>query len=412
MKAVVFTLGCKVNFCESSQIINGLKSKGYEVSDELGYADLYVLNTCAVTREAEKKSRQAIARIRKFNGLAPIYVLGCASQKKPEDFLKKQGVKVVMGTSKKDKILSMLDKEGVFVESDESYFQEFMPVLKTKSKSFVKIQDGCNNFCSYCIIPYLRGRCRSRKVDSVIGEINYLNPLEVVLTGINLSAYNDDGVTLSDLLLKLKDLKTRIRLGSLEVNVLDEKFLKNAMQLYDFAPHFHLSLQSGCDKILKDMNRRYTTADYKRAVQLIRKYFSDAAITTDIIVGYPTETEEDFRQTLEFVEEIGFSDIHCFPFSPREGTKAYDLKDLSAEVKNDRLDRLMQYKKSSKNKFINKNVGKILSFLPETEKDGYLAGYSENYIRVYAKGDFVEKIVKVKVLRPYLDGVEAEIIKE
>lgn len=412
MKAVVFTLGCKVNFCESSQIMNGLKSKGYEVSDELGYADLYILNTCAVTKEAEKKSRQAIARIRKFNSLAPIYVLGCASQNNPEDFYNKQGVKVVMGTAKKDKILSMIGSEGILIENDETYFQEFMPILKTKTKSFIKIQDGCNNFCSYCIIPYLRGRCRSRKWDSIIGEIQYLNPLEVVLTGINLSAYNDDGVTLSDLLVKLKDLKTRIRLGSLEVNVIDDTFLKNALELYDFAPHFHLSLQSGCDKVLKDMNRHYTTFEYKKAVELIRKYFPNASITTDIIVGYPTETQEDFEKTLEFVKEIEFSDVHCFPFSPREGTRAYKLQDLSSEIKNDRLNKLMQQKKALKSRYIEKNIGKTLSFLPETEKGDFVVGYSENYIRIYAKGEFKEKIVKVKVLGPYLDGVRAEIIKE
>ena len=235
MKAVVFTLGCKVNSCESSSLMNGLETLGYEVSDKLSYADIYVINTCAVTKEAEKKSRQAVSRVRKFNSNAKVYVLGCATQNHPEDFLKIQGVTLIMGTASKDKLLSLLDQTGKHIEEGTEYYEEYLPIKAIKSRSYVKIQDGCENFCSYCLIPYLRGKSRSRSVESIISELNYLDPLEVVLTGINLSSYNYNGINLTGLLDRLKDFNFRIRLGSLEVGVISDEFLTACKNLKDFA---------------------------------------------------------------------------------------------------------------------------------------------------------------------------------
>ena len=411
MKAVVFTLGCKVNFCESSALINGLKSLGYETSDELGYADLYIINTCAVTGEAEKKSRQAVARVKKYNENAKIIITGCASEKAPEDFLNKDGVTLVTGTKSKDKILSMLEEKGEKIDDSADYYEEYLPAKTSNARAYIKVQDGCNNFCSYCIIPYLRGRSRSRDPQNVIKEIEYLSPVEAVITGINLTAYNYGGMGLTGLIESLKDVNCRIRLGSLEVNVIDEKFLSATKQLKDFAPHFHLSLQSGSNKVLKEMNRHYTREQFKEKVDLIRKFYPNAGITTDIIVGYSTETEQDFSDTLALVSEVEFSDVHCFPYSRREGTVGAKLKELAPEIKKDRLNRLIEAKEVQKDKFIDKNLGKNLEFLPEEEQDGMTVGYTENYIRVYVNEKPKNKLAKVKLTEKYLDGAKAEIVK-
>lgn len=409
MKAVVFTLGCKVNSCESGSLVAGLKSKGYETSEELCYADLYIINTCAVTAEAEKKSRQTIARARKFNENAKIIVTGCASQKVPEDFLKKKGVTLVTGAKSKDKILSMLDEEGIAIEEKDEYYEEFLPEKSNKTRLFVKVEDGCNNFCSYCIIPYLRGRVRSRNPESVIEEINNSSPSEAVITGINLSAYNYNGSGFKELIDRLSDLDCRIRLGSLEVNVITDEFLSSLKKLKDFAPHFHLSLQSGSTAVLKTMNRKYTAEEFLDKCNLIRKYFKNAAITTDIIVGYSTETEEDFEQSMKTARLADFSDIHCFPYSKREGTVGAKLKELPIAVKNARMEKMLALKQELKEKYVKENLGCCRELIPEETEDGYLVGYTENYIRCYVKSDMVLNKIKVKLTQPYKDGALAEI---
>ncbi len=411
MKAVVFTLGCKVNSYESESLISGLKEKGYETSEELGYADLYVINTCAVTAEAEKKSRQTIARARKFNENAKIIVTGCASQKVPEDFLKKKGVTLVTGAKSKDRILSMLDSEGVNIVEEDEYYEEFIPERSDRTRAFIKVEDGCNNFCSYCIIPYLRGRVRSRNPENAVKEIKALNPLEAVITGINLSSYNYNNLGFKELIDRLIDVDCRIRLGSLEVNVITEEFLKSLKKLKDFAPHFHLSLQSGSTAVLKSMNRRYTAEEFLDKCGLIRKYFPTAALTTDIIVGYSTETEENFEESLETARKAGFADIHCFPYSKREGTAGAKLKEIPHEVKAERTERMLALKKELKSKYIAENIGEIRYLVPEETEDGYLAGYTENYVRCYVKSDFVRKKLKVRLVEPFRDGALAEIIE-
>ncbi len=410
MKAVVFTLGCKVNSCESASLISGLEERGYEVSDKISYADLYIINTCAVTQEAEKKSRQAVARVKKQNPNAKIIVTGCASQNNPNSFYNKEGVTLVTGTSNKQRILDILDFNGVDIQEFSDTFDEKLPPKLLKTRAFVKIQDGCNNFCSYCLIPYLRGRSRSRSPISIKREIEYLNPLEIVLTAINLTAYDYNGVKLTGLINLLSDYNGRIRLGSLEENVISDEFLTELSKLKDFAPHFHLSLQSGSDNTLKSMNRKYKAQEFIDSVKLIRKYFKNAGITTDIIVGFPTETEEDFIKTLNFVNEVKFSDIHCFPYSPRQGTKSYQMKDLPSSVKKDRLNRLIEVKNRLKSQFILDNLGKETFLITEEFVDGYTVGYTGNYIKCYLKGQITDGKYKVKLISVHQDGAICEIV--
>ena len=405
MKAVVFTLGCKVNEVESASVVAALENAGMEVYDKLCEADIYVLNTCAVTREAERKSRQLVARARKFNPSAPIYVCGCACEKDKNSFLNK-GVKFVCGARDKEKILSA-------ISADFSCPFDGLPYPRQlKTRAFVKIQDGCNNFCSYCVIPYLRGRERSRPVSDILREISAVDCPEIVLNGLNISSYNDDGRGLKDLLAALADEDKRIRLGSLECSVITEEFLAAARRLKNFAPQFHLSLQSGSTAVLKAMNRRYTREQYLGKCDLIYSYFPSAAITTDIICGFPSETEEDFGQSLSMIEEAGFARVHAFSFSPREGTAAFAMKNLPEDVKSSRLKRLLAAADRAEKKYISAFLGKTLSFIAEEEKDGHTVGYTGNYIKIYAPAA-IEKGVgyNVKLTEAYADGALAEIIR-
>lgn len=406
MKAVLFTLGCKVNECESASLSAGLEALGYEVSDELGYADLYILNTCAVTKEAESKSRQLIARARKYNPEAPIFVCGCASEKNPTAFLER-GVRLVTGAKRKDYILSALSESGCMISGDDKEFENLPQPKVFKARTYLKIQDGCNRFCSYCIIPYLRGRIRSKALEKCVEEVKNCPSEEVVLTGIDLSSYQDGEHDLSDLLLALKDVKKRIRLGSLEVSIVTERFLSAAKELQDFAPQFHLSLQSGSTSVLKAMNRHYTREEFIEKCNLIYSVFPEAAITTDIIVGYPTETEEDFSESLSIVEEANLSRVHAFAFSPREGTNAAKLKDLPPQIKKERLHRLLAKAEEVEREYLTSKIGKTVTLLCEEEVDGYSVGYTENYIRAYLP-EKAEGMVTVKIKELFRDGVKVE----
>lgn len=404
MKAVVFTLGCKVNGCESASLLRGLEERGYEVSDELVPADLYILNTCAVTAEAEKKSRQAVARIRAAAPQARIYVCGCAAERMPSQFADKEGVRLVTGTMHKGGIPELLDEEGVRISPAETCFEELPSPRFLQTRAYVKVQDGCNNFCSYCIIPYLRGRSRSRSLESAAAEILSCPAEEVVITGIDVSSYRDGARDLADLLRAVKDAKARIRLGSLETHAVTERLLAAAKEVRDFAPHFHLSLQSGSDAVLRAMNRKYTRAEFLRKAALVREAFPSAALTTDIIVGFPTETEEDFEATLALAEEARFSQIHCFAYSRRAGTAAAKLKEFAPQVKKERLGRLMALGRRLREEYEGAFLGKTLELVPEEEKDGYTEGYSENYIRLYVRGS-VKKRTRVRALERYKDGL-------
>ena len=417
MKAVVYTLGCKVNDVESGSIIRGLEELGYEVSREMEPADLYIVNTCAVTAEAERKSRQTVGKAIKCNPNAKIIVCGCASEKSPTAFLEKGGTMyAVTGAQRKNQVLEIVkaglekDARGVKIEEEKSY--EEMPLPEClKTRNFVKIQDGCNRFCSYCIIPYLRGRSRSRRMESAAAEILSSEAQETVVTGIDVSEYKDEaGHDLADLMLAVQDADTRIRLGSLEVSLITERFLNALKQVKHFAPQFHLSLQSGSDKVLKSMNRHYTCAEYLEKCRMIYEAFPNAAITTDIIVGFPTESEEDFEDSLRIVEEAGFAQVHAFPYSPREGTNAYKrYKELPFALKKERVERLIERAAEQKKTYMERFVGQVLEMVPENCFDGFTEGYSENYIRVYVEGEMEKRPTHVCVERLFKDGVLAKI---
>ena len=409
-KAVVFNIGCKVNQYECDVICQELIKRGYSVKNHLEFADLYIINTCAVTNEAEKKSRQAIARCRKQNKSAKIIMCGCACQKSAQDFIK-DNVVFVSGVAGKNQVLKHIDDDmaSVNIAPIPRHFEDTTLALPNRTRAYIKIQDGCNNFCSYCIIPYLRGRSRSRNIDDVVKEAMLLShkTKEIVITGINLKQYGEDiGVTLTDLILRLKELDVRIRLGSFYVEAINKPLLDALFSLKNFCPHFHLSLQSGSDAVLKSMNRKYTTSQYLEKIELIRKYDKNASITTDIIVGYPTETESCFDKTLDFVKKVAFSDIHIFPFSARKGTKAEKLTKLPKEIISLRKEKLTAEKLRAHKEYLQKNIGIIQNVLFE-EKDGeYSVGYSERYIRVYQKTDL--ELNKVLPTALYKDGLKGE----
>ncbi len=403
MRAVVFTLGCKVNEVESASIMAELDSRGWETCDELSYADIYVLNTCAVTKEAERKSRQLVARALKFNPSARVYVCGCASEKDKGQF-EKPNVRYVGGARDKEKVI------GAIVND---FGGEDCAVLgypkQVKTRAFIKIEDGCNNFCSYCVIPYLRGRVKSRSIEDIAGEIASCTAPEIVLTGINISAYDGCDEGLTGLIKALSFTDKRVRLGSLECNVIDDKFLSALKGLKDFAPQFHLSLQSGSNAVLKAMNRHYTREEYLEKCALIYDYFPNGAVTTDIIAGFCGETEEDFQDSLTIIEEAGFARVHAFAFSPREGTRAFNMPDVPKEVKSERLHALLSAGKIAAEKYVQKQLGREYAVINEEFDGEYTCGYTENYIKVYVAGERSGKI-KVKLKEPFRDGVLAEIL--
>ena len=413
MKISVLTLGCKVNKYESDALIFELKNRGFDANDKLEFADAYIINTCAVTNEAEKKSRQMIERAKKFNQNAKVFVMGCASQNRVNQFEEK-GVNFVIGTAGKKKLLDELENLGSKLFDLPTQYEDDLYSAQTLSRAFIKIQDGCNNFCSYCIIPYLRGRSRSRSLESIVNEVKklpeYVN--EIVLVGIDVSSFEIDGKKgLATLLEKLDCFGKRLRLSSMEDNLVDEEFLQRLKNLKNFCPHFHLSLQSGSDGVLKKMNRKYTTSQFLESVNLIRKYFPFAGITTDVIVGFPTETEQQFEETLQFVQKVNFSQLHIFPYSQRSGTVASKLyKDLSGQVKTQRLKELEKVGNEMKLNFISKNdSGKVLI---EEQNNGLLEGYTENYIKCYCQGEAeVGEVVDVKILKPYKQGCLCKIVK-
>lgn len=407
MKVVVFNLGCKVNQYDSDMLVRKLLDKGFDVSESLTFADYYIINTCAVTAESEKKSRQCIARVKKKNPNAKILVCGCASQKNSKQFIR-EGVTYISGTANKN-VLAELDVKGINVADIPAVYEDCGQAHSLRTRSYIKIQDGCNNFCSYCIVPYLRGRSRSRQIDSILSEIENISKIskEIVLTGINLSAYGlDIGINLAGLIDKLCGFDIRIRLGSLEINAIDENLLNSLAKLKNFCPHFHLSLQSGDDSILKAMNRHYTTTEFLSKVQLIRKYFPESAITTDIISGFPTETEKEFNNTVDFIKTVEFSDMHIFPYSRREGTVAYKMKPIEPEINAERVNILNEIKQQLKTAYNSRFIGKPLEVLFEDSENGYVTGYSKNYIKIYSKTAEKNSLSKIIPTELFKNGLK------
>lgn len=422
-KAAFYTLGCKVNQYETEAMAELFADSGYEIKEFTEVADVYVINTCSVTNMGDRKSRQIIRRAKKLNPNAVIAVTGCYAQTAPDEVLAIEGVNLVLGTKDRKNIVTLV--EELNTESNINHVSDIMSnhefeelqikQYSNRTRAFIKIQEGCNQFCSYCIIPYARGRVRSRKMEEVLEEITNLTKhgcQEFVITGIHVTSYGKDlgDVTLIDLLeeiAKIPEVK-RIRLGSLEPGFITKDTLDRLSKMESFCPHFHLSLQSGCDSVLKRMNRKYTTQDIREKCKAIREHFQYPALTTDIIVGFPGETEEEFEETRKFLEEIDLYEMHVFKYSIRKGTKAADMKpQINDQIKAKRSNVLLEMSKQHQKEFETKQLGMVKEVLIEEKmhgKDHYYTGHTKEYIKValYSEEPLENKIVKVK-LRQILD---------
>lgn len=414
-KISIITLGCKVNMVESENLAERLFQDGYDVSMGLEKADIYVINTCAVTNEAERKSRNVIAKILKLNQDAKIYVCGCSSENNADNFKKGEFVKGIIGTQDKIRLADMIETD------DEDFHNnvkcEYESRITDKTRADLWVQNGCNNFCTYCIIPYLRGREVSFSLSDIEKEIRKLEKVakEIVVTGINLSSYGKD-IKGSDGLIEIarlfKDSPSRFRFSSLEINVITENFLQELAGFENFCDHFHLSLQSGSNNTLKAMNRHYTKEQYLEKVNLIRKFFPNAGITTDIIIGFPTETDEDFEESYDFARAVNFSEMHIFPYSKRDGTVAAKFKNIATNVP-ERVKKMTIQALKMREEFINKNIGNEFEVIIENQKDGYYLAHTTNFILCYIKSDkelISNSKLKIKIKGPLNEGALAEII--
>lgn len=422
MKISMLTLGCKVNQYEADEIARVLRKRGHEVSTELEPADCFILSTCAVTNEAERKSRQMIAKLEKISPDAKIIVCGCASQNDSVKFADKPNVTVVVGTGGKIWIPDLVEEKGNYVVEpayDYEYFEENTEreqVKLKRTRAYVKVQDGCDNYCSYCLIPYLRGRSRSRDLESIVVEVFRLAKThhEIILTGINISDWGRDIKSdLGTLLSSLSTINARIRLSSFEMNVITSDLIKIMVNMQNFCPHFHLSMQSACDRTLKAMNRHYTVSEFKKKVEMLREAFPRCAITTDLIVGFPEETDDDFAETLKNVEEISFADMHIFPYSVRKGTVAADMVQVNGDVVKERVRKITQLRNKMKTEFLKREQGMIYEVLTEQEKDGYVVGHARNFTKVYIPKEQIEAntLAMVRIGEVYQDGVLGDVVE-
>jgi threonylcarbamoyladenosine tRNA methylthiotransferase MtaB len=427
-KVAFYTLGCKVNQYETEAMEELFKKRGYSIVSPDENADIYVINTCTVTNLGDRKSRQFIRRAKKINKDSIVAAVGCYSQIAPEEVEKIEGVDIVIGNIDKDKIVDLCEKAKTerkkinIVKNIRSY-KEFENLnreeVNSKTRAYIKIQDGCNQYCSYCIIPYARGPIRSRKLDDIIIEARRLADSgfkEIILTGIHVASYGKDlgDVNLLDVISKVNEIEgiERIRLSSMEPTFIDEKFMQKAVEIKKLCDHFHLSLQSGSDTVLKRMNRKYTKNQYRDIVALIRKYMPKAGITTDIIVGFPGETEEEFNETCDFVNEIGFSRIHVFKYSPRNGTPASKMENqIHGSKKHERSEKLISLGDKLMDKFNSQFIGRTIEVLFEEEKDGYYEGYTTNYVRVksLSKDNIQGNILPVKIINKENDFLIGKI---
>lgn len=425
MKVAIYTLGCKVNLYESEVIMNSFKKSGYEIVDFEDNADIVIINTCTVTNTSDKKSRNIIRQAIKKHENAVIVVMGCYSQVRSADIKEIDGVDIIIGNTKKSKVVSLVEEylknKKSITEIDDIMHTDFEPMeldtFETRTRAFVKIQDGCNNFCSYCIIPYSRGNIRSKEKDDVVSEIKCLvknGYKEVVLTGIHTGHYGKDkyDYDFSDLLselCKIDNLK-RIRISSIEITELDSKFIDVLKNNKVIVNHMHIPLQSGCDKTLKEMNRKYDTKYYLDKINLIRSIRPNISITTDLIVGFPNETEEDFNNTLSFLRKVKFSKIHVFPYSRRKGTKA-DLMDnqIDEQTKHKRVKEVLKLSEELEIEYMNKFINTDVLVLIEKFENGIISGHTENYIPVKANGveSDINELLMIhidKMEYPYLIG--------
>lgn len=414
MKKVAFlTLGCKVNTYDTQSMLNIFTHRGYEEVDFSDYSDVYVINTCTVTNLSDRKSRQMIRKAIKTNDKAIVVACGCYAQISPNEVLSIDGIDIVIGTNDRNKIVDIVEsynQEKISYVSDimkADEYEELFIDQANGTRAFIKIQEGCNNFCSYCIIPYARGNIKSRRLENIIDEVTNLSLKgikEIVLSGIHIASYgrdleNIDLINVIEEISKIPDIK-RIRFSSVEPNFINRENLDRLSKIEEVCDFIHLSLQSGSNKVLTDMNRKYTKEEYKIAVNLLREYFPTIGITTDVIVGFPNESDDDFQDTLDFCEEVGFSKIHVFPFSAKKGTKAYDMGDtVPDDVKKKRSKALRECSDRLERNFIKKFDGKVLNVLFESKnREDVYEGYSKNYLKVISKEkDLENKILDVKV---------------
>ena len=421
-KAALHNLGCKVNAYETEAMQELLEQAGYEIVPFKEGADIYIINTCTVTNMADRKSRQMLHRARKMNPDAIIVAAGCYVQTKDEEEKLDECIDIVIGNNRKKDIVEILEeyegkkqtvqKDVIDINHTKEYEELHLNKTAEHTRAYLKVQDGCNQFCTYCIIPYARGRVRSRRKEDVVEEVKNLvknGYQEVVLTGIHLSSYGVDFEETEDLLSlilavhEVEGLK-RIRLGSLEPRIITEKFVQTISGLEKMCPHFHLSLQSGCNATLKRMNRKYTAEEYYEKCELLRKYFEHPALTTDIIVGFPGETEEEFQQSMSFVDKVNFYETHIFKYSKREGTKAAVMPDqVPEQVKTVRSNQLLALNEKKQKEFEQYYLGKSVEVLmeEEIEKDGkyFQTGHTKEYIRIAVESEknWQNKLVNVKI---------------
>ena len=426
MKTVAFhTLGCKVNTYETEAMQQLMESAGYRCVEFGERADVYIVNTCSVTNIADRKSRQMLHRARKMNEDAIVVAAGCYVESAKNKIDEDLSIDIIVGNNNKNDIVNIINeylqdkiKNKFIIDiNKETEYEEFnISKINDHTRAFIKVQDGCNQFCSYCIIPFTRGRVRSRKMENIIDEVKSLSASgykEVVLTGIHLSSYgvdfldesynkrmekltqteesDEEFVTKNELLCLIENIANiegieRVRIGSLEPRIIQENFIKSLSKIDKFCPHFHLSLQSGCDKTLKSMNRKYTADEFYEGVKLIRKYFASPAITTDIIVGFPGETKKDFEESKTFVEKVKFYETHIFPYSIREGTKAANMPQVDGNEKVRRANILNEINLKNQKEFRTLRIGKEDELLCEEIfiKDGieYFTGYTKEYVKV------------------------------
>mgnify|MGYP003305752617 CR=1 FL=1 len=416
-KTVAFcTLGCKVNQYETNAMIEQFINKGYSIKEFHEKADIYIINTCTVTNMADRKSRQMLRKVKEINENAIVVACGCYAQVSKEELEKIDEIDLIYGTNEKNKIVEYIEefyKDNTKKEliTDVMYQKEFLDFGTTtyteKTRAVIKVQDGCDRFCSYCIIPYARGHVRSRKIESVIEEIEKIAKegiKEVVITGIHIASYGKDfkeKKSLIDLLEKINKIKgiKRIRLGSLEPTLINQEFVNKLTKIEKICDHFHLSLQSGCDETLKRMNRKYTTEEFMQATKLLKQAYPNVSLTTDIIVGFPGETEEEFEKTYKFLKDIDFHQMHIFKYSPRKGTKAAIMQNqIDGKIKEERSNKLITLSRQNEIEHNKKEIGNELEVLWE-ERDGeFIKGHTTNYKVVKVPYKQIENtITKVQI---------------
>lgn len=413
MKIAFYTLGCKVNQYESQAMSEKAAANGYEIASADEEADIYVVNSCTVTAESDRKTRQAVRRFKRNHPESIVVLTGCMPQAFPQDAERLEQADIVLGNRNNSKLFELINsyfscgRRIIDIEehkNGDKFSGGDISGFDRRTRAVVKIEDGCNRFCSYCIIPYSRGRVRSKPIDELKEELHKLSEAgfsEVVLVGINLSAYGTDiGLSICDAV-ELADSMNfkRVRLGSLEPDHITDEVIKRLSKLQSFCPQFHISLQSGCDNTLKAMNRHYSAEEYSELCKKLRASFPNAAITTDIMVGFPTESEEDFAENVRFAQKIGFEKVHVFPYSPREGTKAAKMPQIEKSVKEKRSHIMIEKTEEIRREFLKSQIGKIVEVLFETRhSDGYIEGYTRNYTPVKVKGELpCGEILKVKI---------------